>query len=139
LNLQNRVCSAVVWRECGCLEERTCENSVMTFPINRRIYTFWEMWWQPFIWERLGSELWPMRVINQWYLLIGGASIPCAEILSWYQKGAEMRDQVGSTCLKMSSTGMWKKLSIIVKILWNQNKKELELSALYDKSSNLYL
>jgi len=95
------VASEVLWSEARVWMrwENMREIPKMPFLINKRINT------ELFDWaalERLGSEIRPLEWSESWHLMIGGASIPYAEM---DLKSVRMKDQV-STYLEMSLTGM---------------------------------
>jgi len=83
-------------RESVCKEnEIVCENPVDDLPNqekNQYTADCLLIEQQPFILERLGSDLLPMRIVAQadWRILY----TPCPEMSSWLKKGVELRDQV---------------------------------------------
>jgi len=54
--------------------------------------------------------------------LIGWSRILCAKMMTWYQKGVGLRDQM-IAYLEMSLMGMWKTLNIVINLAWKQNKE----------------
>jgi len=114
--------STVLWsrRQYTCWDERTCENPVMTFPIKKRNNTIQQ---QPFVKQRVGSELWPIKVISQ----VALADWTLMSTLQWsaffISKGLGMRDQLWA-CFEISLNGMWKKLYIVLKTSSKWKKKK---------------
>jgi len=81
-------------KECVRVRERV-DNPLMTFPIKKRIYP--ELFIDRMAALHVGEALIRIVTVDQsasWYLLIGGVSIRCVEMLFWTKSCGNERSGV---------------------------------------------